>query len=150
MTASCSTLGGPLVLYMYFNIFIAVWEYSSVMCIWLTCPGMPRWMNDTRKIYSCRYNPSSPSQDRCSHMSTSVSQFLNVHILQNIRIKLKQYFCFLPFFLDFNCRRFCVNDIGLRVPAQNLRDFSMFHASSSCKNCPSAARNQISRPIFYL
>ena len=52
--------------------------------------------------------------------------------------------CFLPFFLYFKCRRFSVNDKGLRVPAQNLRDFSMFHVNSSCKNCPSAARSQIS------
>jgi hypothetical protein len=41
-----------------------------------------------------------------------------------------------------------VSDIGLRVPAQNLRDYSMFHVSSSCKNRPSAARNQIFQPIF--
>ena len=56
---------------------------------------------------------------------------------------------FPPFyFLNFKCRRFSVNDMGFQVSAQNLRDFSMFHASSSCKNCPFAAINRILQPVF--
>jgi hypothetical protein len=28
--------------------------------------------------------------------------------------------------------------VGLRVPAQYIRDFALFNVCSSCKNCPSA------------
>jgi hypothetical protein len=143
MTASCSTFDGLVVLHL--TIFRPIRGYASVMCIWVTCPGIRKEWMIQGKLCSCWYNSSSHFQDQCCHMSTSLPQFLNLRILQNVRIQIDAISFFLFFFIlnVGDCEWY-----NIRIPTQNLMDFSMFRVSSSCKICSCAARNQISQPIF--
>jgi hypothetical protein len=52
-------------------------------------------------------------------------------------INLMQFFVINVFLGSKSCPS-TLDIIGLRVPTRNLRDFPLFHVSSSYKNCPTA------------
>jgi hypothetical protein len=93
-----------------------------------------RWNASSRGLRALCFNRFFPGARYCYSLAL---EELKLHTLHMRRHRLDALF--LPL-VSFGFK-FCpsvLEIVGLRVPAQYIRDFALFNVCSSSKNCPSA------------
>jgi hypothetical protein len=90
-----------------------------------------------RKFAALCYNRFL-SPDTNGYSYANALQVLNLCTLHDRRHQLDAIFVINVFLGSKSCPSTMDIIIGFRVPTRNLRDFPLFHVSSSYTNCPSS------------
>jgi hypothetical protein len=134
ITFSFSTLDSLLIL--YFSLVRPQLEYASVVWNSITSTNAKKLERIQRKFVALCYNRFL-SRDSNGYSYVNALQVLNLRTLHERRHQLDAIFVINVFVGSKSCPS-TMDIIGLRVPTRNLRDFPLFHVSSSYKNCPSS------------
>jgi hypothetical protein len=133
ITFSFSTLDSLLIL--CFSLVRPKLEYASVVWNSITSTNANKLQRIQKKFVALCYNRFI-SPDSNGYSYANALQVLNLRNLHERRHQLDAIFAINVFLGSKPCPS-TMDIIGLRIPTRNLRDFSLFHVSSSYTNCPS-------------
>jgi hypothetical protein len=119
---------------LYFTLVTSKLEYASVVWNSIMTTDANKLERIQQKFAALRYNCFLP---HVHYSYANALEYLKLHTLRKRRIHLDTLFL-IQVYHDLKYCPSLLEAVGLRVPTQYLRDFSMFNFSPSLKNCPSA------------